>query len=76
MTEPKQIEYRVVPKTTYEVERIKNGVRSISNGRTATAQEAYDYAYQLAFAERERLGWPPGDERIQFPKRPQSEEAA
>jgi hypothetical protein len=73
-----KIEYRVRPVTRYMVtryheEKLGEGAAATSSGGVATRGEydnedvAYAVAYALCRAEHERLGWPPGDERIQYP---------
>lgn len=70
------IEYRVRPVTRYIVTRWEgdddpkqaqaNGSRQIGN-EYANAETAYEVGYALCKAEHDRLGWPPGDERIKYP---------
>lgn len=68
---PDLIEYKVRPVTRYIVTRFeREGARSLSGqqGEFDNAETAYDVAYALCRAEHERLGWPVGDERIQYPQ--------
>ena len=67
MTE--KIEYRVRPVTRYIVTRFNeygNKSALTQTGEYDNEDEAYTVATALAFKEREDLGWPPGDERMQF----------
>lgn len=67
------IEYRVRPVTRYVVTRYEHNEAGQSISSTAgeydNAASAYDVGYALAKAEHDRLGWPPGDERIKYPDR-------
>lgn len=73
-----KIEYRVRPVTRYIVTRYyqdstPEGTKSggcEERGEYGNALTAYEVAYALAKADHERLGWPIGDERIQYPKPP------
>jgi len=67
-----KIEYRVRPVTRYFVTRYSES----ADGRTGDCSEMGEYqsqhvaqevGYALCKAEHERLGWPPGDERIKYP---------
>lgn len=80
MTEKHTIEYRARPVTRYVVTRYEH--RSDENGDSGACCErgnfsspyvAHEVAHALAKDERERLGWLPGDERIQFPPHPVDE---
>ena len=69
------IEYKVRPVTRYVVTRFENYGRESNKGNVSetygefdNAETAYAVAYALCRAEHERLGWPVGDERIQYPK--------
>jgi hypothetical protein len=67
------IEYRVRPVTRYVVTRYEaDGAAAGSGpmGEYANEETAYAVAYALCKADHERLGWPPGDERIQYPTQP------
>jgi hypothetical protein len=70
-----KIEYRVRPVTRYIVTRHeesdggKTGGSS-QHGEYDNSNVAYEVGYALARAEQERLGYPPGDERITYPMHP------
>ena len=77
-TEMEKIEYRVRPVTRYIVTRyeaapmasddVMRGAGSISTkGEYDNAEVAYQVGYALCKAEHDLLGWPAGDERIQYP---------
>lgn len=73
--EPKWIEYWVEPSSSgFEVVCADSLVDGdyVVNQSLVSEELAYQVAYLLAFNERERLGWPPGDPRIQFPDRPEA----
>lgn len=65
-----KIEYRVRPVTRYIITRYEEAENATAGSRQlgefGNEECAYDVAHALAFKEREDLGWPPGDERIQF----------
>jgi hypothetical protein len=70
------IEYKVREVTRYIVTRFYDFPDDYANskgskvlGEFANEDQAYEVADALAFKEREDLGWPPGDERIQFADR-------
>ncbi len=67
-----KIEYRVRPVTRFIVTRFadyENATQqSSTHGEFDNADVAYQVGYALCKAEQDRLGWPPGDERIQYPK--------
>lgn len=73
-----KVEYRVRPVTRYIVTRFQSEISDDGrSGSTAGSSQhgefdnfdtAYAVGYALAKAEHERLGYPPGDERIQYPK--------
>lgn len=68
-----QVEYRVRPVTRYIVTRFHqcdDGTGVETKGEYANAQVAYEVGYALAKEEHQRLGYPIGDERIQYPKSP------
>lgn len=69
------IEYKVRPVTRYIVTRFQagddNGTGAIASGcetkgEFANPGLAYDAAHALCRDEREKLGWPMGDERIKI----------
>lgn len=65
------IEYRVRPVTRYIVTRFESNERgqgSEAYGEFDNHDTAYSVSYSLAKAEHQRLGWPPGDERIKYPE--------
>lgn len=65
-----KIEYRVRPVTRYIVTRFEESERGGSSGQLGeydNNQVAFEVGYALCCAEHERLGWPPGDERIKYP---------
>jgi len=75
-----KIEYRVRPVTRFIVTRYEQvyptmedkspgSSRQIGN-EYANAETAYEVGYALCRAEHERLGYPPGDERICYPLHP------
>lgn len=74
-----KIEYRVKSITRYIVTRYEageDGPETYSGGSVSergsydNAEIAYEVGYALCRAEHERLGFPPGDERIQYPSHP------
>lgn len=65
------IEYKVRHVTRYVVTRYEgNGKlgQCGAQGEFDNAETAFAVAYALCRAEHERLGWPLGDERIQYPQ--------
>lgn len=71
MTDAPEITYAVHKLASgYEVQRVADGRLWASDPIFKDPNEAAEYGHKAAFAERERLGWPPGDPRIQFPERP------
>jgi hypothetical protein len=65
------IEYKVRPVTRYVVTRYEQrgaAGGSEQQGEFDNAETAHAVAYALCRAEHERLGWPVGDERIQYPQ--------
>jgi hypothetical protein len=76
-----KIEYRVRPVTRWIVTRWESQSNDNGNasggcapcGEFANEDAAYKAGEALAFKEREDLGWPPGDERMQFPDRYKAE---
>lgn len=73
-----KIEYRVRPVTRYIITRYaeRDNGEPLTKGSVGgkgeyeNADVAYEVAYALCKAEHERLGLPPGDERIQYPRHP------
>lgn len=68
-----RVEYRVVPTGRFTVTRYEETAKSgasITKGEYQNYDTAFEVAYALCKAEHERLGYPPGDERVQYPKRP------
>lgn len=70
-----KVEYRVRPHIRYSVTRYYEdhdgaggGCEEI--GEYSREEGAYDVAYAMCRAEHQRLGWPLGDERIQYPRSP------
>jgi hypothetical protein len=71
MNDPLKIEYRVVPVTRYVVTRYEDrgNIGGVSEkGEYGNAHMAHEVASALAKEEHQRLGWEPGDERIQYPQ--------
>lgn len=69
----KLVEYRVRPVMRYIVTRYEsNGPAAACGpcGEYDSEDMAYEVGYALCKAEHERLGWPMGDGRIQYPKMP------
>ena len=67
-----KIEYRVVPVTRYVVTRYEqtaDGGSVGERGEYGNNEIGFEVAYALCRAEHEALGWPVGDERIQYPRR-------
>lgn len=74
-----RIEYRVRPVTRYIVTRFHRNATntvggSVGKGEFDNPETAYAVAYALAREEHERLGYPPGDDRIQYPAPPPAQE--
>lgn len=77
------IEYRVRPVTRFIVTRYESGDADAPTTRPESSQlgeydnseVAYQVGYALCRAEHERLGWPPGDERIRYPENPAHQNA-
>lgn len=76
-----KIEYRVRPVTRYIVTRYQasptiDGTLNRAIGKSETkgefdnAETAYAVGYALCKEEHERLGFPPSDERVQYPQIP------
>lgn len=66
------VEYRVRPVTRYIVTRFYSDGPDRSGGCETkgefdSATVAYEVGYALAKDEHQRLGYPPGDERIKYP---------
>lgn len=73
MSEPEMIEYKVRPVTRYVVTRYegsKDAGSCVERGTFSSQEVAHEVAYALARETHERLGWPIGDERIQYPRHP------
>lgn len=67
-----KIEYRVRPVTRFIVTRFHgaDNAGSVSTiGEYPDANMAHEVGYACCKAEHDRLGWPPGDERIMYPNR-------
>lgn len=76
----KKVEYRVAPVTRYTIIRYEEGedpaIEVGPNSWKGTSQHgefdnieiAYEVGYALAGAEHQRLGWPVGDDRMQYPR--------
>ncbi len=65
-----KVEYRVRPVTRFIVTRYHQGENSggvETKGEFDSANVAHQVAYALAKEEHQRLGYPIGDERIQYP---------
>jgi len=76
-----KVEYRVVPVTRYMITRYHEladgpGAGSETKGQFDNPTVAFEVAYALCKAEHDRLGFPPGDERIQYPRHPSRADAA
>lgn len=70
-----KVEYRVRPVTRYIVTRYHEDGRNggvEQRGEYDNFDVAYEVGYALARAEQDQLGWPPGDERMQYPQRIES----
>lgn len=71
-----KIEYRVRPVTRYIITRFESRNETGGKGSCGSSvlgehnneETAREVAYALCKAEHDRLGWPPGDERIQYPE--------
>jgi len=67
-----KIEYRVRPVARFIVTRFykrADGAAGVeSHGVFDNHAVAHEVAYALCKSEHERLGWPPGDERIRYPE--------
>jgi hypothetical protein len=69
-----KVEYRVRPVTRYVVTRWHESDEgrtggSESKGEYDSFEMAYEVAYALAKDEHDRLGYPPGDERVRYPNK-------
>ena len=76
-----RVELKVKPVTRYIVTKytsegtVESGVTVYSGGSVATIGEydnpdvAHEVAYAIAKSEHDRLGYMPGDERIQYPQK-------
>lgn len=71
MTEPTKIEYRIREVKRFAVTRYEETPDGsggcMTKGTYDNGQIAHEAAYALAREEHGRLGWPVGDERIQYP---------
>jgi hypothetical protein len=68
-----KVEYRVRETKRFQVTRhfeTEGGHTggTSQKGEYDNAEVAYEVAYALCRAEHEQLGYPPGDERVQYPK--------
>lgn len=66
-----KIEYRVRKVERYFVTRYHETGKtggSETRGEYDNPEVAHEVAYALCKAEHDRLGWEPGDERIQYPR--------
>lgn len=73
MPDLETVEYRVRPVTRYIVTRHYSGERCCGcdiKGEFDNPDIAHEVAYALCKDEHQRLGWPPADERITYPRRP------
>lgn len=70
--QPLLVEYRVKPAGRFIITRFEqraDGTKAtVEKGTFDRPELAYEVAYALCKDEHDRLGWPPGDERIQYPK--------
>lgn len=69
-----KLEYHVRPVTRYVVTRFEESASGRTGGSSScgeydNADIAHEVAYALCKAEHDRLGLPPGDERVQYPKK-------
>lgn len=77
-----KVEYRIKPITRYVVTRYEEGrdetieigpkdwSGTSERGQYDNKDTAWEVAYALCQTEHAALGWPVGDERIQYPKMP------
>ena len=69
-----KIEYRVRPVTRYIITRYEESddgrIGSEQRGEYDNADTAYEVGYALCKLDHDRLGYPPGDERVQYPRHP------
>lgn len=66
-----KIEYSIRPVTRYAVHRYEQderGAASSTRGEYDNMGIAYEVGYALCKAEHDKLGYPPADERIQYPQ--------
>lgn len=66
-----KVEYKVRPVTRFVVTRwheAENCGGSQTIGEYASNEAAFHVAYALCKQEHQQLGYPPGDERIQYPE--------
>ncbi len=81
-----ELEYRARPVTRYIVTRFtspeansgkENVLASVeTRGEYDNEEIAYAVAYALCKREHEVLGWPVGDERVQYPVTPETKKLA
>lgn len=81
-----ELEYRVRPVTRYIVTRFtspeansgkENVLASVeTRGEYDNEEIAHAVAYALCKREHEVLGWPVGDERVQYPVTPETKKLA
>ena len=65
-----KVEYSIRPVTRYVIGRYEEQDKvcgSSTRGEYDNPNTAYEVAYALAKADHDRLGYPPGDERIKYP---------
>jgi hypothetical protein len=66
-----KVQYRVTPITRYQITRyVEDGPTGgvEQRGEYNNSEVAYEVAYALCRAEHDRLGFPPGDERMVYPE--------
>lgn len=76
MTEKIEYRVRMVPRyivTRYEETERTGGVST--KGEYDNPEVAYEVGYALCKAEHQSLGWPPADDRIQYPRRYEEDQA-
>lgn len=85
MSDIAKIEYKIRPVTRYVVTRYEQGGdrflseargTSVEIGTYPNSDVAYEVGYALARADHDRLGFPPGDERIVYPQNPDADGAS
>lgn len=75
-----KLEYRVKKVERYIITRFvedaSNTSGSVSQrGEYENPDVAWEVAYALCKMEHERMGYPPADERIQYPRHPKEDQA-